>query len=238
MSEKIEVGLDKTPEDVIQYDAEGKDLVFKEGLGELLELSDEQVRSLSKANQTNYWVAFALNRKLREQQEAPPTPGLRVENRSEPAGQFGSDAFKREAVEMNKEVARKGAKMGTAKGRLQIHWKDPASAEKFDTVWKRPDELRDASYRGYVPITTDEADGYTASPSGRVEVAAFGETELVAMKIPKATHEEVLSEPRERSKKRAALYDAAAKKDLEQAGGHPFDPSKPKQGTTPWRKLS
>ena len=60
MPKRVFISIDKTFEDVIQYQHEGYSLFFADGEGELLELTPEQVKELNPYNREKYRVAVEI----------------------------------------------------------------------------------------------------------------------------------------------------------------------------------
>ena len=57
---RVVISIDKTFEDVIQYQQEGYSLFFADGEGELLELTPEQIQELNPYNREKYRIADAI----------------------------------------------------------------------------------------------------------------------------------------------------------------------------------
>ena len=109
---------------------------------------------------------------------------------------------------------------GMATSRLQVFKKKPG----FHYAWRRPDELREAQMQGY-SIVGDEVETFASSGSkGHHEVSAFGQTELVLMKIPQKIFEERQRAVDSRSKERIEAVENTAVNEMTSSGGKPYIP--------------
>lgn len=90
--------------------------------------------------------------------------------------------------------------------------------------WKRPDELRSLQRQGY-SVAADEVETFASSGSkGHHEVAAFGKTELVLMKIPEETFKKQQSAVSKKSTERIKGVEATTMAEMRAIGGKPYIP--------------
>lgn len=66
----VNVSIDMKPEDVLAYDAEGKELHFDSDLGKFLELGADDVRALGKDNRDRYFVSLGAWRMEKDEEDA------------------------------------------------------------------------------------------------------------------------------------------------------------------------
>jgi len=118
------------------------------------------------------------------------------------------------------EVTPVAPRQGMATSRLEVYNKSP----KFHYAWRRPDELRQAQMEGY-SIVGDEVESFASSGSkGHHEVSAFGQTELVLMKIPQETFKARQRAVDLRSKERIEAVENTAISEMKAAHGKPYIP--------------
>ncbi len=113
-------------------------------------------------------------------------------------------------------------RQGMATSRLNVYNKPKG----WHFTWKRPDELRQAQLEGYAMAKGEVATFASSGSKGHHEVAAFGETELVLMKIPEKLFKERQRVVDLKSKERIKGVEATAANEIRAAGGKPYDPSK------------
>jgi len=194
-SKKVMVTLDMDTKEVLSLDEEGATLVFDDGLKSFKCLLPEDVKKLSKKNRDAYFQAFG-------------------------SWQYEKELEKKEVPDPLEEV-KISPMMASATSRLEVEGKDE---KRWHYCWKRTDTLRQDLAAGYVPATEDELATFNKEPGRLRKVGAMGEDELVLLKIPKEAYEAFERDQEQKAMAREKGIEAAAKRELAQDGGIPYDP--------------
>ena len=218
--EKVVVTKELDEQQVLDYEAQGRKLFFDSSLDGFKELTDTVRRELSRENLDRYWVSYHLWKDLDRKKDLPKPSGIRVE-----------------------PVA------SSADLRMQVNFKDPDEFhKKWHECWIRPDETRERSYRGYVPVESDEVEVFCSTPAGPPAIVdGQGKTEMLLYKIPNELHAEQKAKQKERYAGRLEGMKEGAKEQLnrvarEASSDSPknvaFDPDNPREtpGTVRWHE--
>jgi hypothetical protein len=203
--------------EILQWEAMGEEILFDSGVDEFRVLPDNVREELSRRNLDRYWVSYHHWKDQVRVKDQPKPSGITVE-----------------PVSSSPDL------------RMQVTFKDPEFHKKWHECWIRPDEIRERSYRGYVPVETDEVEVFCSTPAGPPAITdGQGKTEMVLYKIPNELlrqHDEEndrrfggrleasIQETREQVNKIAREASKESPKDVF------FDPEKPGEspGTVRW----
>lgn len=105
-------------------------------------------------------------------------------------------------------------RLASATARLEPENRDP----RFHYCWKRPDQLRQAVQQGYEVVNDQSISTLGHKGSSTHTVSAYGDDELVLMKIPKELAEERQRVKSQRSKDKINSFDEAAASQLDEVG--------------------
>jgi len=214
---RVFVSKDTKDEQILEWVEDGKEIFFESGLDDFKELSDNVRGELNRADLDRYWLAFHHWKELGKRKGMPAASGIRVEPVS-----------------------------SSAELRMQVDFKDPEFRKKWHECWIRPDETRERSYRGYVPVGAEEVEVFCSTPGGPPSITdGQGKTEMLLYKIPKDLHDEQKKARKQRFAGRLESETAKAREQVnkiarEASGEAPenvfFDPENPREtpGTVQW----
>ena len=147
-------------EQILGWIEEGKEIFFESGLDEFKELADNVRGELDRQSLDRYWLAFHHWKDLGKRKGQPAPSGITVEPVS-----------------------------SSAELRMQVDFKDPDFKDKWRECWIRPDEVRERSYRGYVPVGAEEVEVFCSTPAGPPAIIdGQGKTEMLLYKVPKQVY--------------------------------------------------
>ncbi len=198
MKKKEEISIDFTPQEVVSLDKEGYILTFDDMPGRFLDLKENVLNKLSKFNRTSYLVSEGLHARRKREASNP-------------------EDFATPGLKVNPGYA-------TATARLKVQNMTPG----MHPCWKRPDELRQASYDGYTVARGKEIDTFMGEEGDVHKVGAYGQDELILMQIPEETADQRMKDVVDKSNRRSEAVKSNAIEDLRR-GGIPYDP--PKKGS-------
>ena len=204
---------------VLKWNDDGKKIYFESSLDGFRELTDNVRVELSRENLDRYWLSFHHWKDQEKRKDQPVPSGIRVN-----------------------PVA------SSADLRMQVDFKDPKFHDKFHECWIRPDERRERSYRGYVPVGAEEVEVFCSTPAGPPAITdGQGRTEMLLYKITneqlaanKKVRKEQFEKPLERDKERVREeINKLAKEASPEAPDSVFlDPDKPGglSGSVKWHE--
>ena len=124
--------------------------------------------------------------------------------------------------------------VGRPEGRLEIMPPLAASAGRrldvdgqepgWHYCWKRPDELSQAGMAGYSLVQGGSEKTFAEKGDGTHKVGAFGQTELVLMKIPQEKFEAIEKAAGAKSRALIETQTNDAEESIRKSGGVPFRP--------------
>ena len=214
---RVFVKKDTSDEQVLRWVDEGKEIFFESGLDNFRELPDNVRGELDRQSLDRYWLAFHHWKDQEKRKGMPAPSGVTVE-----------------------PVA------SSAQRRIQVDFKDPDFHKKWHECWIRPDETRERSYRGYVPVGAEEVEVFCSTPAGPPAITdGQGKTEMLLYKIPNKLYKEQKQVRKQRFAGRLEQDQAKAKEQVnklarEASSEAPdnvfFDPEKPggSSGTVRW----
>lgn len=198
-------------EQVLVWVSQGVELDFDSSLDSFKELSDNVRRELNRENLDRYWVSYHHWKDLEKRKDMPEPSGIRVE-----------------------PVA------SSADLRMKVDFKDPGFHDKWTECWIRPDEVRERSYRGYVPVQSDEVEVFCSTPAGPPAITdGQGKVEMLLYKVPNEIRAEARRKQKEQSLGRLDRERQTAKEAVNRVAGDQvfFDPESPeKRGTVKWHE--
>lgn len=219
--DKSRVFVDKstTDEQVLNWVEEGKEIFFESGLDNFKELADNVRGELDRPSLDRYWLAFHHQRELDKRKGQPAPSGITVEPVS-----------------------------SSAELRMQVDFKDPGFKEKWHECWIRPDEVRERSYRGYVPVGAEEVEVFCSTPGGPPSITdGQGKTEMLLYKVPKELYLEQKKARKQRFAGRLETETNRAREEVNRIAKESsreapdnvfFDPENPREtpGTVRWHE--
>jgi hypothetical protein len=216
---RVFVKRETSDEELLGWIEEGRDIFFESGVDSFRELADNIREELDKRALDRYWLAFH-HWKDQEKRKGQPAPsGITVE-----------------------PVA------SSAQRRIQVDFKDPEFGKKWHECWIRPDEVRERSYRGYVPVGSEEVEVFCSSPAGPPAITdGQGKTEMLLYKIPNELYHEQKAARKQRFAGRLEQDQQRAREEVnklarESSSEAPdnvfFDPENPREtpGTVRWHE--
>ena len=196
MPKRVVISIDKTFEDVIQYQHEGYSIFFADGEGELLVLNAEQRKKLNTFNAEKYRIAEAIANKSLDLSSIKTS-----HMKFKPKATYAS-ATNRLRIE---------------NGRPGMHYAWKRQDELQQCMYEGFKICQDPLVK-----TFGMFDEHGSSLEGSTHyVQANGEIELVLMEIPQERADARRKEIEDLSKKRNAAVDKAIKEELEALGGDP-----------------
>lgn len=149
-------------------------------------------------------------------------PGRAVEslsaiNRARYFSAYGEYKYQKDNKDAPKiaERIQVSPRYSTATQRLEVNGKDPS----MHYCWKRSDELRQAAYEGYVVAEDGDLDTFGSDSGTAHTVGAFGDTELILMKLPKEENEKRQRAIVEKSLAREHALDSTYEREVKSEGG-------------------
>lgn len=131
---------------------------------------------------------------------------------------------------------------------MQVDFKDPKFKDEWRECWIRPDEVRERSYRGYVPVGAEEVEVFCSTPGGPPSITdGQGKTEMLLYKIPQELYKEQKKARKQRFAGRLETETDRAREEVnriakESSRDAPdnvfFDPESPREtpGTVQWHE--
>lgn len=195
---RIEVGVDTTVAEVLQFDEEGHSLYFNDSVAKFKVLSREEQQLLSQANRERYLASYGLYRQNCDERDKPsPTKNLST---------FGRQSAPRTKFSWNKKTL------------------NPA----YEYLWPSPDRVDQLISEGAEVVTRDndpkvQCSGATVDKEGTLKIGTPGHTQHVAMRMPKETYRKIyVDKPAEQSQRLNLTYEKSAKVQMEMEGGKAF----------------
>lgn len=188
---RVEITLDNTPDEALQYDQEGRILDFSDDVEKFLYLSHDVVQGLGADNRQRYLLAYASWKYATDHADEDLPSGLSI------SGRFA-----------------------TATARLSVN-QSPQFQKAYSLAWRRSDEVQGALQEGYSLVKPGEVSSFGKTPSGMHRVGAGGETELVLMKMPRGMWEQRQRAIGEKSTGRVVNLEAATAAEMQKDGGSP-----------------
>lgn len=108
--------------------------------------------------------------------------------------------------------------VGSATDKLTIN-----AGPNVHVRWTRPDLVDRRTAQGYHVLSADEARSYLGSKAGHHEVSVAGQTQLVAMGIPKELFDQRQKEKTLRNNATAGAWRSVAR-EINQSGGQAYEP--------------
>lgn len=106
---------------------------------------------------------------------------------------------------------------GSARNKMEIQ-----GAPDMHIHWVRPDKIEATRARGYKVLGADEAISFLGPKDGHHEIGKLGDTQLVAMGIPKATYEQRQREQVKKNTDRAGMWKTAGLAEVSKSGAPGF----------------
>ena len=107
--------------------------------------------------------------------------------------------------------------VGSATDKLKIQGPDD-----MEIRWRRPDEIESARAEGWKVLDSDEAKSYLGPKGGHHEIGKLGQTELVAVGIPKAIFDKRDQERVRRRNEQAGAWRSQGLNEINRQGGKGF----------------
>ena len=208
---------DTSDAQILEWDEKGKDVFFETQVDRFRVLPDNVRGELSRKNLDRYWVSYHHWKDQERLKDEPKPFGVKVE----PVAS-GADT------------------------RQQVVFKDPAFPEKWHECWIRPDEVRERSYRGYVPVDPKEVEVFCSTPAGPPAIVdGQGRTEMLLYKIPNELYEQQKREQKQRGADQFQGEQGRVREQLNRVAREAspaapesvfFDPEKSGSGTQRWHE--
>lgn len=212
-------GKNTTDRQILQWERRRRKIFFESSLDGFRKLSDTVIGELSRDNLLRYVLSFQHWKDQEKRKDQPSSSGIKVE-----------------------PVA------SSADLRMQVDFRDPKFHDEWHECWIRPDERRERSYRGYVPVEAEEVEVFCSTPAGPPAITdGQGRVEMLLYKITneqlaanKKARKEQFDEPLKRDKERVREeVNKLAKEASPEAPDSVFlDPDKPEglSGSVKWHE--
>lgn len=107
--------------------------------------------------------------------------------------------------------------MGSARDKLKIK-----GSPDMEIRWARPDNVERYRAKGYKVLSADEAESFLGPKDGHHEVGRLGDTQLVAMGIPKAVFDQRAKEKAKKNVERAGAWKVSGLQEVNRSGAQGF----------------
>lgn len=210
-------------EDVLKYNAEGKELVFLHEKGKFLAMPDEAVRALDRDNKTRYHMARDLN--IQHHPEADE-----LHHRIQMSQQIRSRNLAEQELKRLPQSAQAARKLAAYVG------------EGYRQHWFRPDEIGTAIESGYEFVSPDmvqngQAFTTVSSTDGHFEVKTTeGKTDLILMRVPEELGKKIDGRKAQAKDRQKQAIENSGKAILRNLGGNP-DAASGERGDLNWEKV-
>ena len=188
---EVEVDSSNSFEQVLQYDKEGKRIFFACERGKFLDLSADEVAQLSRFTRITYASMKAANSDIESRD-----PEFEEINRRLTIDQIA----------------------GSANDKLDVKFKDPSDAAKYEIYHFRPDNFGKAISKGWKQLSPRQVDALLPNDTN-VSIRENGKTELTAFYRPKEIRAEVRKRNAEAAARNAEVEAESYRREVEKSKG-------------------